>query len=256
MSKKTKILIKDTIEKLEQLINSNFTQETQDMFKNIPPVLWFGNLKSSKEKILVISANPNRPDVPEKNPPIPYSIEWKKGGRDVKKLEDNFNNYFQHIPATNWFGQKDKKTVQGRIEQFLNGLDASFYENDKYTYQAIHIDLLPFSTAKSFTKIANNILLLNGLTAWIDEHVRDLISLTKPKIIIINGIGNFNYFNLCVNLGAQPYRILKCNSTTLWISDKNRKIPAIIGVSTNMGSGCRKHWKEVYMLGQQVKKYI
>ena len=62
------------------------------------------------------------------------------------------------ILAGTWFGKEYKKTnkEQGRIEDFLNGLDASFYDKtnkEEYTYQAIHIDILPFATTESFSHI-------------------------------------------------------------------------------------------------------
>ena len=258
MSKKTKTLIKDTIEESEQLISLYSTHETQYIFKEIPPVLWFGDLKSAKEKILVISANPNKPDMPEDNPRIPYSTEWKKGGRDVTKLEKEYNEYFRtdlwRNPATNWFGQKDKDTGQGRIEQFLNGLDASFYENEKYKYQAIHIDLLPFATTKHFTKIADQLLEKNDwLSSWINKHIHDMIELIHPKLIIVNGKTNFYYFNLCVNIGAQPYTLHHYGKNMIWISNSS---PKIIATSFNMGSSCRLQSSDLVNIGKNINSKI
>ena len=167
----------------------------KEEFRDVPPVLWFGDIESSKPKVLVISANPNRPDQPESKPRIPYSNDWKKGGRDIAKLEEDYNRYFFNNPSTKWFGKNNVQEGQGRIEDFLNGMDASFYGTKKY--QAIHIDLIPFSTTTTFTQIDNQIMAINGLPEWVDKHVKKLVALIDPKVIIINGNSNFDFFNLC-----------------------------------------------------------
>lgn len=255
MDKQIKQLIEEAIQEVKRL-----RKEKPDMFPNVPPVLWFGNIEEhEKDKVLVISANPNHPDEPSDDPRIPSSKEWKKGEVKIEKLCDDCNHYFSHKNRyTNWFGdhhvKPDNDKRQGRIENFLNGMDASFYGTKNR--HAIHIDLLPFSTYKSFTKIADDLLRIPGITAWIDKHVRDLTALIKPKIVIINGISNFEYFNLCVNMGMQPYQICKYDNTTIWRASQRPGMPIIVGISTNMGSGCRKTWKEIYALGQHVSNLI
>lgn len=258
MNKSFECLIEEAIEKLTEL------QKTlNNEFRDTPPILWFGNVESPKPKVLVISANPNRPDFPEDNPRVPYCTTWKEGGRDIKELENDFNNYFRidlnRNPATNWFGKNNVQEGQGRIEQFLNGLDASFYDGN-YKYQAIHIDLLPFSTATTFTKIDNRLMAIEGLPEWVDKHVKELIELIQPQLIIINGNSNFNFFNLCVNIGAQPYKALilplkssKETKATIWVSNSK---PTIIATSINMGSYCMHSWDIILDLGRQVKKKL
>ena len=246
-------IITEAIEELERL-----QTVMPDEFRKaaaVPPVLWFGDICSEKPKVLVVSANPNRPDLPEDNPRISYCREWKKGGRDIQELETDYNQYFFHNPATNWFGRNPRLEKedgqQGRIEDFLNGLDASFYGEAKY--QAIHIDLLPFSTETTFTEIATEIMAIDGLTQWINNHLRQMVDVIKPQMIIVNGSTNFDYFNLCVNLGAQPYQIHKFNNSIIWRSAHHPDVPQVIGISTNMGSYCRKTRKELQELGKYIQ---
>lgn len=232
----------------------------ENKITEIPPVLWFGDMRSDKDKIIVISANPNKPHLPARKPRIPCYKNWNKGS-DIPSadlLEKEYNEYFRtdlgRNPATNWFGLKDKKTGQGRIEQFLNGLDASFYQSNKYKYQSIHIDLLPFATYLHFAKIADLLLEKNdGLSTWINKHIHDMIELINPKLIIVNGKTNFYYFNLCVNIGAQPYTQHRYWKNTIWISNSS---PKVIATSFNMGSSCRLSCTELIDLGISVKNIL
>lgn len=247
-------IISEVVEELKRL-RTIWKEE----FRDVPPVLWFGDIESSKPKVLVISANPNRPDQPESKPRIPYSNDWKKGGRDIAKLEEDYNRYFFNNPSTKWFGKNNVQEGQGRIEDFLNGMDASFYGTKKY--QAIHIDLIPFSTTTTFTQIDNQIMAINGLPEWVDKHVKKLVALIDPKVIIINGNSNFDFFNLCVNIGAQPYKaiVLPLDKgmeeamVTIWESSNT---PKIIATSLNMGSYCMHSWQAITHLGEQVYKHL
>jgi hypothetical protein len=248
---KRRIIIEESIRKLDELL------EISGEFKDVPPVSWFGNIDAEKPTVVVISANPSKPEGPRSNPRIPCAKEWP----DIKSIDNligDYNNYFKHKNcATRWFGKdpsKDREPdSQGRIEDFLNGLDASFY--GKKTYNAIHIDLLPFSTKKSFVNISDKIMQIDGMPEWINEHIHKLIDLINPKLIIINGTTNFGYFNLCVNMGAQPYSFININGTKVWKSSSSCSIP-IIGISMNMGSRCLKTHKYLNNLGSEVSKLI
>ena len=151
----------------------------KEEFRDVPPVLWFGDIESSKPKVLVISANPNRPDQPESKPRIPYSNDWKKGGRDIAKLEEDYNRYFFNNPSTKWFGKNNVQEGQGRIEDFLNGMDASFYGTKKY--QAIHIDLIPFSTTTTFTPFS---------------FARESVALKRSTFVLLNSV---QFSSTCFN---------------------------------------------------------
>ena len=248
-------LVNESIRELKHLRNVK-----KQVFRDVPPVLWFGNITTLKSKVLVLSANPSRPDQPVGKARIPSADKWNKEIVTTDDLIRDYNNYFQNDNrAINWFGDKPMEgrndDQQGRIEDFLNGMGASFYDDNNYQ-PAIHIDLLPFSTEKPFTHVIDEILSIDGVPEWIDAHVRSLIRIIKPNIVIINGISNFNCFNLCVNVGAQPYTPYSYGNTTIWRSAKQDNFPTIIGVSMNMGSSCRKKRKELIDLGKYVKKLL
>ena len=256
VAKKTEIqrIITDAVEELKRLRKVN-----EKEFRDVPPVLWFGDIGSPKPKVLVISANPSRPDQPVGNPRIPSATGWNLEKVDIDRLENDYNRYFFNNPATKWFGanpadKSKKEDRQGRIEDFLNGMDASFYGD--FAYQAIHIDILPFSTETSFTQIDSEIMAIDGVPQWINTHVQELIRLIEPKLIIINGTSNFNYFNLCVNVGAQPYRAIQCDKTSIWHANPQPDMPPIIGISMNMGSYCFNRREELVNLGKEVKKQL
>ena len=249
-------LIEEAISKLKDLQQN----ESALGFKDVPPVLWFGNIESSNPKVLVVSANPNNPELPKDKPRIPSAKGWSLEKVNIASLENDYNRYFQQKnPATNWFGvnpadEGRKEDRQGRIEDFLNGLDASFYDGEM-KYQAIHIDLLPFATEKSFSSIADSIMQKESIIVWIDRHIREMVELIQPQLIVVNGINNFRYFNWCVNMEAQPYRMYKHGGSTIWKSIARPNKPTIIGISTNMGD-CRKKCNELKEIGEYVKTNI
>lgn len=254
MIKEVKRIISEAVEELKRL-----RKIWPEEFRDVPPVLWFGDIESPNPKVLVISANPNRPDQPESNPRIPSAKGWDLKKVNIADLENDYNRYFFNNPYTNWFGKNNVQEGQGRIEDFLNGMDASFYGTKKY--QAIHIDLIPFSTTTTFTQIDNQIMAIDGLPEWVDKHVKELVALIDPKVIIINGNSNFDFFNLCVNIGAQPYKaiVLPLNkgmkeaTVTIWESSST---PKIIATSLNMGSYCMHSWQTIMHLGEQIYKHL
>jgi len=251
-----KLLILDIIEELKRLRGL-----WKDEFRDVPPVLWFGDIHNNPQ-VLVVSANPSRPDQPNSNPRIPYCKKWNIDQPDVEELMKDYNNYFVNNPSKKWFGG-DMSHTQGRIEDFLNGLGASFYGGNNFV-QAIHIDLLPFSTESTFTAIDNQIMAIEGVPQWINQHLHKMIELIKPNLIIINGSSNFAYFNQCIDMNAQPYTASfnpvelahKEKSITIWYANKTDNVPPIIATSVNMGSFCFHSKDTLRKLGEAVKKRL
>ena len=263
MDSELKQLIFDSISELRRLQKvwqKTYPDCSTMEFRDVPPVLWFGDIKNNPQ-VLVVSANPSRPEQPKSNPRIPYSKKWNIDQPNVEELIKNYNNYFVNNPAKQWFGGELSHT-QGRIEDFLNGLGASFYGGN-YA-QAIHIDLLPFSTESTFTAIDNQIMAIDGVPQWINQHLHKMIDLIKPKLIIINGSSNFVYFNQCIDLNAQPYTASynpvelapKEKSITIWYANKADNVPPIIATSVNMGSFCFHSKETLRKLGEEVKKRL
>ena len=137
-----KQLINKTIRK-QQLLKSNVAWKS--ILMNVPPILWFGNMNSDKQKIVTIGANPSDREFCSKTGTI-YNRFVYSTPYNAINLEKAYNEYFQHNPYRGWFGAPSG----GRVEAFLNGLDASYYDNSDFTYQAIHIDFFPFATNKKF----------------------------------------------------------------------------------------------------------
>lgn len=254
MNKKTEPLIEASLQKLKCLLSQH-----GDLFCDLPPVLWFGNIKSIKEKILVISANPNNIDKPKNKPHIPSCKNWDGNICVIENLYNDYNNYFDNNPDTNWFGQgpgkKPYKT--GRLENFLHCLNASFYKGKKYKYQAIHIDLLPFSTKKHFSNIANEIMAINGIPEFVNKHICELVKIINPVLIIINGDTNFKYFNQCVNMHTRPYKTYKPSKDAfVWIGDYNITNPLVIATNINMGSFSFYNIENIENIGKYVKDQV
>lgn len=98
MIKEVKRIISESVEELKRL-----RKIWPEEFRDVPPVLWFGNIKNNPQ-VLVVSANPSRPEQPKSNPRIPYSKKWNIDQPDVEELMKDYNNYFVNNPSKKWFG--------------------------------------------------------------------------------------------------------------------------------------------------------
>lgn len=199
------ILIEAIKKNLELWEKSEWKRELIDI---APPVLWFGNFNSPKEKVLTIGANPSRCEFLERNNERVCREPLKKprfaalsGKEDLEsllgnkklleKIIDSYNSYFEVNPYSGWFGIKDG----GKVEGFVNGLRGSFYEGSKKgdLFTAIHTDLFPFPTKEDFKEISN--LAVNDLfkTNWARKTLSKIVELVRPKVIIVFGGTNANY---------------------------------------------------------------
>lgn len=165
----------------------------------------------------MISANPHNPENYLKSAKYWKDEEINKDySGHIGELIEDYSKYFSKNRkySKNWFNG---------IETFLNGLNASFFDKAK-KYQAIHIDLLPFATVSPFKTIADKLMEIDGLPEFINEHINELIDILGPKLVIVNGGTNFEYFNKCVNIGSQPYKIIyNGKGGKIWKSCYNTK---------------------------------
>ena len=78
---------------------------------------------------------------------------------------------------------------------------------------------------------------IDGLPEFINEHIKELIDILRPKLVIVNGGTNFEYFNKCVNIGSQPYKIIyNGKGGKIWKSCyKINEEYNVISTSFNMG---------------------
>lgn len=226
-----------------------------------PPVVWFGELfspnsgfaktdftekRSDKEIILTVGANPSWREFHDKQGgrtlltgskqrlpllPTPYPVS----GLMISQLVDimkGFNDYFKINPFVSWFGRAS------RVEAFLNGMGASYYGG--YKYQAIHIDLFPFSTCKNYTSIVpivNNVLMKSG---WAPAIFRDIVNFIKPARIVVFGKSNYDALRRYMDpalpaLMSIPSPIPHCNNryvnkVRLWGKYD------LVGLSCNLGN--------------------
>jgi hypothetical protein len=202
-----------------------------------PPILWFGNAKSEKRKVLTIAANPSRweyldvsgkpiLDTVKENgdeslltylePPgknrfrmllaSSESLGSVLTDRTVRdEIIQGYNNYFVKNPYCRFFGKEDG----GKVEGFLHGLGASFYPAPEMSYQAIHIDLLPFATLSDFKDLEPNKVDDLFRSRWPKQTVAALIDLFNPApaAVIAFGRTNVNCFakQIDTSVGCLPW---------------------------------------------------
>lgn len=257
-------LIENALEKRKELLE-NKDDSIRNYFKSeAPPVLWFGDLNAEKPKVVVISANPNNPH--EEGRIIPEGSSWDEKNPKIENLIDAYNNYFNTKPKTTWFGKKVSDIKQGRIEDFLKGLGASFYDRGDDYDQAIHIDLLPFATVSPFKTIADELMEIDGLREFINEHISELIKLINPKLVIVNGVTNKNYFEKCLKVKAskkpeiyESFTVDNKNkfNLTIWDFDNiNIEDSKVIAISRNMGTSCYVSKESLYSIAEQERKRL
>lgn len=251
------------IESIKKLISLHQIEDwDNELLLKAPPVLWFGNSKSQKKKILTIGANPSRWEFLNqsemKSCTIPYQSSFyenkylfnkrfyhltkKETFNSVlsdaelrNKIINSYDKYFSGNPYK-WFGLN--KNDSYNVEGVLRGLGASYFDNDS-EYRACHIDIFPFATISDFNrikKITERDVLENN---WAKNLVDEILDYFKPKKILIFGRTNFNYFAEYfdinkpndVNFQVQNNGKGKC---VVWKTNYNNY--KIIGVSVNLGN--------------------
>lgn len=144
------------------------------------PVCWFGDLDSSKPKILTIGANPSSKEF----------IGYKGMSRfnnvtalsSVNLIEDSYNAYFKTIPYKKWFD---------RIDLLLNKFNASYY--DTHDIIAVHLDVVSLPTYKSPALRPENRLIKAG-SALSHQLLDRLIKNYNIQKIVITGGYNYKMF--------------------------------------------------------------
>lgn len=171
--------------------NKHVINKQLNLFRSLGgaiPVCWFGDLDSSKPKILTIGANPSRKEF----------IQYKGAHRfnnvmplsTLNAIIDSYNSYFRINPYTKWFN---------RINPLLQEFDASYY--DTHRSIAIHLDVNPIPTYKSTELRKEQVLMKMGvsLSQQLIDHL--IANYNVQKIIIVGGY-NCNLF--CNSYNVQP----------------------------------------------------
>ena len=175
----------------------------KELPRRAPPILWFGNARSQKPKILTIGANPSRWEYLDDSfrqdrdrfkdsgdesllrylePPrnrfrvldaANEPLEEIVADRTLRsEIIHGCNDYFLNNPYRQWFGHAKEGSY--KVEGFLRGLGASYYDTETSPYQAIHIDLLPFATLRDFNELGQMTATL--FRFWVGEAVRCFLS--------------------------------------------------------------------------------
>lgn len=131
-----------------------------ELIEGTTPVLWFGDV--SKKSWLTVATNPSAGQFLNKEGTMRFdltgpffllepdmSLETYLTEQHVEQTIDKFNHYFQQPDVyKTWFG----KEQGGKLEGFLNGFGASFY--DDALLPVIHTDFFPFPTRRYMGTIA------------------------------------------------------------------------------------------------------
>ncbi|MDR0286112.1 MAG: hypothetical protein LBI03_00130, partial [Clostridiales bacterium] len=234
-------LLKESAAKLLEL--QSIADWQNELLLQAPPILWFGNSKSEKPKILTFGANPSRSEFLSKNKeylvtPRFYHLSENQTYEDIVKSPQvcesiiaSYDSYFETNPYTTWFGNKVKNPY--KVEAVLRGMNASYYntpENFEARYQAGHIDIFPFATMSDFSKIKKTTerdILAND---WAKNLVDNLIEMLNPDKILVFGLTNVNYFFKYFGIDKGPPERNLCK---IW--NRTYRNRHLIGISTNLG---------------------
>lgn len=94
------------------------------------PICWFGNFETEKPIVLTIGLMPRRDE---------YNCgRFPDAPLDFRSA---YNNYFRNHPNQMFFGWQNGNVLW---EGLVNHLNASYYGNDEFTFQAVHCNAFPY----------------------------------------------------------------------------------------------------------------
>ena len=171
----------------------------EELINHAPPILWFGDIQSRKERILTIAANPSRWEVLYRNgrprervrilKPNEYHHDILLRDNLADEILKSYNRYFTHDPYTKWFG---KRNEPHNVEGFLRGMKASYYEMSGYENIALHADLFPFPTRRDYSEIYPIVKEDLFTASWAKDVLFGIIDRVNPVCIVVFGRGNTN----------------------------------------------------------------
>ena len=265
------------IEASQKLIELASTPEWKnELLEKAPPVLWFGNNKSSKKKILTLGANPSREEFLSDNKAMAqqkinagsnieylfnrrfYHLKHDENYQSIttddalqNRVIESYNSYFQKNPYK-WFGKKSgNNDLSYNVEGFLNAINASFFEGD-YKYQALHIDLFPFATISDFNRLKDITERDLIKTLWMKMFLEKLIKSLTPDYIVVFGRANLLHFKelFHLDIGHSTKFHSEKGSSDYWLF-KTDTI-SFIGLSVNLGNPIGFTKKSIHELGKKI----
>jgi hypothetical protein len=144
-----------------------------------------------------------------------------------------YNSYFKNNPY-DWFGRNSDNTY--RVEGFLRGFGASYYDGNAFQLQAIHIDLFPFATFDDFKQIraiADAALFADG---WAQGLVGRLVEALSPQILILFGRTNCGYFAKYIDPSLLQVGWESFPPAQYFVGHSQRFGLPVVGLSTNLGN--------------------
>lgn len=187
------------------------------------PVCWFGNINTDKPIILTMGINPSDKEFIN-NRFRGFKDYWSYA--NPQDCIDAYNMYFDSAnanPYKKWFGQAES-FINAAISRLYNR-NASFYTSKLSAgdYQLLHVDLFPFATKPTWSRIKNsfNLSLSQLFSLYGEDLLCEIIDYLQTKAgrridkVIVFGkdiaevLINGNYVQVLVDLGLFPS---KCNS--------------------------------------------
>lgn len=121
------------------------------------PILYFGDYPSynkSEIKIITVGLNPSHREFPIEDRFLRFRKAEKNSKNcnlthlEIQRFLDSLNDYYKDEPYSKWFGC---------FESMLNGLSASYYDNE-YPNRVLHTDICsPLATDITWSKLNDSI---------------------------------------------------------------------------------------------------
>ncbi len=249
-----------------------------------PPVLWFGNASSLKPKVLTLGANPSRQEflsdssaqaiekvrrssdqsaLSYREPPD-NRFHVLGGGETLadtlksKKLQrqiiDSYNSYFSRKPYTTWFGHDRDNSY--KVEGFLRGFGASYYDGSAIPQQAIHIDLFPFTTLADFGRIKSMVNVALFENGWAQRLVSRLVEFLSPTILVLFGRTNCEHFGSYIDCSVARIRWQSLGTSEYFVGRSERFNLPVVGLSTNLGNPRGYDASQLREYGKRIRRLI
>ena len=90
-----------------------------------------------------------------------------------EEIIQSYNSYFAGNPYKEWFGHNRDNSY--KVEGFLRGLRALYFDVNTVPLQGIHIDLFPFATVDDFGAIKETVYAAPFADGWAQRLVSRLI---------------------------------------------------------------------------------
>ncbi len=145
----------------------------------------------------------------------------------------SYNAYFKNKPY-DWFGRNCDNAY--KVEGFLRGFGASYYDGNAFQLRAIHIDLFPFATCDDFGQIKR----IADAALFADQSAQQLvgrlIEALSPVMLILFGRTNCGYFAKYIDPSLSKMDWKSFSPGQYFMDHSKRFDLPVVGLSTNLGN--------------------